>query len=186
VTVGWIGRLDPVKRLEDAIVAFAALCDAAPSAKLRIAVGTQSFGRLSANEYREYVRRLVQSLGIAHRTEFHEDVADVYSFLDDIDVFVSSSERETFSRATYEAMLMGRAIVSTRAAAVTDLISDGENGVLVDVGDVEGLARSLVALINDREHAVRLGDAARADALRLAEQYDGETRLEELYTEVLN
>jgi glycosyltransferase involved in cell wall biosynthesis len=186
VTVGWLGRFDPMKRLEDTIAAFSTLCDQAPGAKLRIAAGMDSFSSVSAEQYRERIVRLVQSLGLADRTAFHETVADVYGFLDDIDVFVNSSERETFSRATYEAMIMGRAIVSTRAAAVTDLITEGCNGLLVEVGDVDGLARSLKVLNRDRAGAVGLGEAARRDALGMAEHCNAESGLEELYTEILS
>lgn len=172
VTVGWVGRLDPVKRLEDAVAAFAGLCRSVPDARLRVAAGSDSYGGVSAGGYRTAVMRLAESRGVTRRIELLEDVPDIYAFLDEVDVSLSTSERETFCRSVFEAMLMARPVVSTRAGAVADLISDGKDGVLVEVGDVSAIEAALVDLVANPRRALRLGQAARQSALELASTGD--------------
>jgi glycosyltransferase involved in cell wall biosynthesis len=184
--VGWVGRLDPVKRLEDAIKAFAAFRDTNPESILRVAAAECSYGDVGTQEYARHVRATAQALGVAPSIEFRIDEEDIGGFLNSIDIFISSSERETFSRSVFEAMLMARPIVATRARAVSDLISDGVDGLLVNVGDVEGLAAGLRALTNDRDQARVLGRAARERATRIAAESDPVTSLERVLRRVLD
>ena len=179
--VGWVGRLDPVKRLEDTIVAFAVVSAALPDVELRIAAGSSSFGSVSAEQYRARIWHLIVSLGIQTNIDWQEDITDVYSFLQSVDVVVNSSARETFSRTTFEAMLMARPVIATRASAITELIDDRVNGILVEVGDTEALARSLLELIKDPESAIQFGTAARRSAVSLAKAAAPMERLLELY-----
>jgi glycosyltransferase involved in cell wall biosynthesis len=60
-----------------------------------------------------------------------------------------------------EAMSAGAPIVGSRTAPVEDVIVHGENGLLRDFFDPEGLAESVVSLLTDRALARRLGDAGR-------------------------
>ena len=60
-----------------------------------------------------------------------------------------------------EAMATARPIVSTRLAAVPEIVRDGESGLLVGPGDVEGLANALESLLRDPQLRARLGAAGR-------------------------
>src|SRR6266478_123683 len=60
-----------------------------------------------------------------------------------------------------EAMATARAIVSTRLAAVPEIVRDGESGLLVAPGDVEGFANALESLLRDPQLRARLGAAGR-------------------------
>ncbi|PYK09826.1 MAG: hypothetical protein DME61_05320 [Verrucomicrobia bacterium] len=60
-----------------------------------------------------------------------------------------------------EAMASARPIVSTRLAAVPEIVRDGESGLLVAPGDVEGLANALESLLRDPQLRTRLGAAGR-------------------------
>lgn len=181
VTVGWVGRFDPVKRLEDAIDAFAAFREANPGSRLRLAVGSTSYGDVSADDYERSVRRRIEELGLESDVEVRHDVADVFAFLDEVDIFLGTSERETFSRTTFEAMIMARPIVSTRAGAVCDLVREGREGVLVDVCDVHGLAAAMTSLNRNRDEALEMAKAARERALVLGRGHDAIGQLESLY-----
>jgi glycosyltransferase involved in cell wall biosynthesis len=61
-------------------------------------------------------------------------------------------------------MLAGRAIVAERVGQVGEYLRDGENGVVVQAGDEEGMAARVVGLLRDRSLAGRLGQAAERDA----------------------
>jgi glycosyltransferase involved in cell wall biosynthesis len=185
VIVGWVGRLDPVKRLEDAIAAFAAFREVAPYAKLRVAADTSSYASISAKAYAERVRQTIEVFGVDDAVVLEGKVDDVFAFLDNVDIFLLSSERETFSRVTFEAMITARPIVATRAAAVTDLIRNGMEGLLVNVGNIADMAAGLATMSTQRSMALRLGAAARDRALLLSDQHKPIDRLEQLYASAL-
>ena len=50
-----------------------------------------------------------------------------------------------------QALCLGKAVVTTRGAAVEDYVSDGEDGLLVDAGDVAGYRAALEKLLADEE-----------------------------------
>lgn len=77
------------------------------------------------------------------------------------DVFFQPSRWEAMSIAILEAMASGKAIVATRVGDNSHVLEDGVSGVLVDSGDIEGMADAL-ACAGDSELRLRLGKAARA------------------------
>jgi glycosyltransferase involved in cell wall biosynthesis len=68
-----------------------------------------------------------------------------------------------------EAMATARPIVSTRLAAVPEIVRDGESGTLVAPGHVEGLANALESLLRDPQLRARLGAAGRRN---IEERFD--------------
>jgi glycosyltransferase involved in cell wall biosynthesis len=90
------------------------------------------------------------------------DLARLYA---DLDVVVLTSKNEGSPVALIEAMAAGRPVVSTRAGGVEDVVTDGETGVIVPIGDASAVARAVVDLIEDPDRAARLGAAARASVV---------------------
>jgi glycosyltransferase involved in cell wall biosynthesis len=72
------------------------------------------------------------------------------------DVFVSPTYAEGFSNTILEAMASGLAVVSTHSVGVSDCLRDGENGLLVQPGDVPALAKALARIIEDGDLRQRL------------------------------
>ena len=62
-----------------------------------------------------------------------------------------------------ESLAMGRPVVATRAGGTATVVTEGESGYLLDVGDINGLARRLVELARDPALRARLGAAGAAD-----------------------
>jgi len=77
------------------------------------------------------------------------------------DVVVIPSYREGMPNSALEAMAAGRAVVASRVGAVPDVILDGENGLLVEPGDVAGLASCLARLCDQPGLVESLGAKAR-------------------------
>jgi glycosyltransferase involved in cell wall biosynthesis len=92
-------------------------------------------------------------------------VPDVRPYLQRASVFVLPSYREGVPRSTLEAMACGLAIVTTDAPGCRDTVIDGENGVLVEVGNVESLVSALLSFCEDPMRAKLMGASSRSLAL---------------------
>jgi glycosyltransferase involved in cell wall biosynthesis len=78
------------------------------------------------------------------------------------DILVLPSEYEPFGLVVNEAMLCRcPAIVSDRVGARFDLVREGQTGYVFPCGDVDALANALRRALSDREHLLKMGDAAR-------------------------
>ncbi len=110
----------------------------------------------------EPMRRLATDLGIADRTHFPGYRRDVPALLRAATVLVLPSQQEGLPRSIMEAMALGVPVIGSDIRGVRDLLAEGA-GLLVPVGDIEGLARAMSQIIDDRA-------AARAMAQRGQEQ----------------
>ena len=81
--------------------------------------------------------------------------------LDAATVLVLPSRSEGLGRIVVEALCRGRPVVATRVGGITDLVRDGENGLLVPPRDPPALADALVRVLTDRSLAECLAAAAR-------------------------
>jgi glycosyltransferase involved in cell wall biosynthesis len=87
--------------------------------------------------------------------------------LADCDVFAlacivdSKGASDILPTVILEAMAAARPVVSTRLAAVPEMVRDRESGLLVAQGDVDGLASALESLLRDPQLRARLGAAGR-------------------------
>jgi glycosyltransferase involved in cell wall biosynthesis len=169
--VGIVGRLAPQKGHRFLIEAAARLAPSIP--RLRVLVVGE--GRL-----KKRLERQARTLGIADRVSFagfRSDMARVYPALD---VLAVPSLFEGLSLVLVEALACGRIAVCARASGLIDVVRDGQNGILVEVADVEGLASALGRVYRgeiDPDLGRRAREGARAE-------YGLETylaRLEQLY-----
>ena len=108
----------------------------------------------------------IAELGLGGRVEqtgyvAYENVPGVYR---SCDVFVSPTYAEGFSNTILEAMASGLPVVSTNAVGVVDCLRDGENGLLVEPGDVGALGRALTGMITDAALRERLASTALREA----------------------
>jgi glycosyltransferase involved in cell wall biosynthesis len=87
-------------------------------------------------------------------------VSDVRPFLEQCSIFVLPSYHEGTPRSVLEAMAIGRAIITTRAPGCRETVIDGENGFLVDVGNVEMLADRMRKLIRNDELREKMAESS--------------------------
>jgi len=118
------------------------------------------------------LRKRTAQLALGDRVEFLEHVpfARLAAEYRRSDVFCLPSRQEGFGIVFLEAMATGLPIVAARAAAVPEVVADGECGVLVEPQNVEALADALRRLMASPEERRRLGEAGR----RRAERYDAQ------------
>ncbi len=138
-----VSNFRPVKRTADVVDAFALVRRELPVRLLMVGSGPE----------RPAVEQRCERLGIAEHVTFTGNQAAVEPLLERSDVFLSASETESFGLASLEALALGVPVVATRTGGVPEVVRDNENGLLVPVGDVEGLAASCLKLL--RDHSLR-------------------------------
>jgi glycosyltransferase involved in cell wall biosynthesis len=176
-TVLFVGRLDPEKRVDEIIRAFALLPENLPG-RLEI-IGT-------GNKADEWAALAVKA-GVAHRIRFRGYVPDdeLLTAYSDADVFCMPGIAELQSLVTLEAMSSGLPVVAADAMALPHLVRPGVNGWLYTPGDVRELANRLGDLLADAALRHRMGAASRE--LVAAHAVDGTLdAFEGIYDKVLD
>jgi glycosyltransferase involved in cell wall biosynthesis len=124
-----------------------------------LAMAGQDLFRYAEGELLPYLRS--QPLAGSVRYLGKLEAPDVRSCLRQADIFLMPSLWENCPYSCLEAMAAGRAVVSSDAGGLPELIQDGVNGLLARSGDVESFVSCLERLIEDRNLRERLGAAAR-------------------------
>ena len=118
-------------------------------------------GRNHDPEYTQRVKKLAEHMPNVHFVG-EAPRAQVLSYMKHADVFVCTSREETGPIVVFEAMALGKAVISTKVGAASEVITSGANGYLIDVDDFAALTRAIVSLIQQPEQVAALGGAARA------------------------
>lgn len=110
-------------------------------------------------------RARVGELGLDAQVELtgHAEYAAVPAVYARGDVFASPTYAEGFSNTILEAMASGLPVLSCRATGVVDCVRDGDNGILVEPGDVPALGAALGRLLDDASLRDRLAATALAE-----------------------
>ncbi len=114
---------------------------------------------------------LIEERGLGERVslmgpKFGAEKADEFAWAD---ILVFPTYRDCFPLVILEAMMHGRAVVSTYEGAIPEIIDHGRNGILCRQRDVEDLAQGIEGLLGNRESIRRLGMEARK---KFSEQFD--------------
>lgn len=175
VTVLFVGHLSVAKGYCDLLEAVPSLCAdnsvrfhfiGAPAAGFRNIRFNQATGeplnqRDPENSFQRYVVETGCEANVESLGERVEGEAKLRAF-ENADIFVSPSYSEGFSMSILEGMSSGLPVIATRVGAAPDIIQNGENGFLIDPGDVEQLTECLRSLISDADRRLAIGNAARA------------------------
>jgi glycosyltransferase involved in cell wall biosynthesis len=119
---------------------------------------------------REPLARRADELGLSDRVFWPGFVPDPRPYMERARAFVLSSRNEGFPNALLEAMAIGTAVISTDCPfGPRELLDDGRYGALVDVADVGGLTRALLAELASEDVGIEARREVRAGWMR---QYD--------------
>ncbi|MFI5310981.1 MAG: glycosyltransferase [Gemmatimonadales bacterium] len=158
--VGMVARLQRWKGVHVLVEAMAAVHDARPAARAVIVGGPHETEPTYARQLEERVR----ALGLEDVVRLAGFQANVPEWMQAMDVVVHASDREPFGLVVVEAMALGKPVIAGSAGGPAEIITDGEDGLLVPFGDVSGLSRAILGLLDDPPRALRLGAAARTRA----------------------
>ncbi|WP_066495996.1 glycosyltransferase [Abyssisolibacter fermentans] len=97
-------------------------------------------------------------LGIDHNTKFLGFVNQPYSFFNVLDINVLTSKSESFPYVILEGAKLKKPIVSTNVGGLEDLVDNGINGYLFEVGNSQMLADYLKEMLNNDEKTSEMGN----------------------------
>jgi len=108
------------------------------------------------------LRTLVKELDLEDLVFFHGFCSDVHERIRDASFYVMSSKYEGLPNALIEAMCLGLPCITTDfgGGGARELITDGENGLIVPSEDEDALAEAMCRLRGDPDYAERLGKNA--------------------------
>jgi glycosyltransferase involved in cell wall biosynthesis len=136
----YVGRLAPIKQVEQVIAIVAAMRKVRPDIRA-IIVGD---GPAKAD-----LERYAEQLGVSGSVEFLGKRKDVHSFLARSRVFLLTSKSEGLSIALAESMAAGVVPVVAHVGDLSDLVVDGENGYLIEPDAIEQYAAKARLLLDD-------------------------------------
>jgi glycosyltransferase involved in cell wall biosynthesis len=175
LAIGAVGRLEPQKRFDLLIHAFAEARRALPNLRLLIA---------GDGSLREELSAQIRTLGLENRCRLLGHTSDVIRLHHGLDLLAQSSDYEGTPNAVLEAMALETPVVATAAGGTAELLTDGVHGRIVPVGDVPSLRDAIVAALMRREESQARAVAAR---LRIVGELSFDARnakIENLYREL--
>ena len=141
-----------VKRVEDVLDVFCELKKVVPSKLLLIGDGPER--KKMEDKAREICTEDIRFLG---KLDAVEEVLSVS------DLFLMTSEKESFGLAALEAMACEVPVISTNAGGLPELNKDGFSGFVCEIGDIEGMVEKAIHILdNENMETFKKGALARA------------------------
>ena len=151
VPIGFIGRLDPIKRIPDLLRAIKLLKDR---------VHLHLFGE---GAERGKIEKLIAQLDLSSRVTLHGSIARPQDALSQISLLVLPSLAEGFGLVLIEAMAANVPVVSTDVPGICDVVKPDETGLLVPPCSPPALAEAIARLLDDAALREQLTVAAGKD-----------------------
>ncbi len=104
---------------------------------------------------------LVNYYGLSDSFKFLGHKSDLTDFYAQINLFINTSLHEGIPMSILEAMSFGKPVIGSKTGGIVEIISEGENGFLVDTSDTQGFANRCIDLASNPAKTLQLGERAR-------------------------
>jgi len=151
--VGWVGRLDRKKRVEDYIRAAAIVNRGLPNIRFVVIGGCDAF----MPEYADELKNLTRKLELENTIQFLGDRRDVPRLLAGLDVFAWLSKGEGMPHVISEAGAARLPVIATRDNGTEEQIEDGVSGLFVPHESPPDVADAIRVLLENATLRRRLG-----------------------------
>jgi len=145
-----------IKRVPDVVKIFAEVNKQIPSRLLFVGDGPE----------RSTAEDLARELGVCDEVRFVGKQEQIEDILAIADLFLLTSEYESFGLAALEAMAAGVPVVSTNAGGLSEINIQGETGYMSDVGDVASMSKQAISILKDDNVLKSFKEKAAAHARR--------------------
>lgn len=168
-----VGRIIEQKNHLGLLSVFQLVLEHIPTARLLL---------VGAGPLRSLIENTIAKRGLSDAVRLLGLRDDVPSLMSKCDVFLFPSLHEGLPVVALEANAANLPVVGSKIPGLTEAVQDGETAVLHDIEDIEGMAESVIRLLNDLHYSQRLANAGRtwvkdnysteASAKRLLEIYN--------------
>jgi glycosyltransferase involved in cell wall biosynthesis len=159
--LGIIARVMVWKGHRELVEALAKVRERFPQVRLAIVGEVDHWMSQGGESYYQQLLRRIEELGLTENVLWIGWQDAIPSVMADLDVVCVPSVEEPFGLVITEAMAMERPVVGFASGAQPEIITDGEDGLLVPSGDCEALAGAIVRLLEDPALRQMLGKRAR-------------------------
>lgn len=155
-----LSRIDANKGHDLLLNAFDIVRKAMPDVHLVIGGGSPKPQQREL-EILAMMKRIIDDKCIDSRVRLTGYVPDEFltGYYQQAELFVLPSIFEPFGMTALEAMACGKPVVASKLGGIRDVISSGENGLLVDPSDADEFADAMIMLLKDQQLAERMGQA---------------------------
>lgn len=153
-----ISNFRKVKRIDDVIKVFFEVQKTVKSRLMMVGEGPE----------KEMAEDMVDELGLEDQVMFLGESHEIDKILRFSDLFLLTSETESFGLAALEAMANGVPVISTNTGGLPEVNIDGVSGYLSDVGNVDEMAKNAISILKDDTTLNKFKD----NAHRVAEKFD--------------
>ncbi|MFQ5606087.1 MAG: N-acetyl-alpha-D-glucosaminyl L-malate synthase BshA [bacterium] len=166
----------PVKRVSDVVRIFDRVQKEVPSKLLLVGEGPE----------RLFVQQLVKELNLSEHVWFLGEQDYIEHILSCADLFILPTEQESFGLVALEAHACCVPVVGAATGGLPEVVSDGETGYLLPVGEIALMAEKAVELLTDSEKAAAFRKNARERAVKCFDRQLIIPKYEAFYEEILN
>ena len=164
-----IAEFTPRKRHQDVLNALAKLNN--PQVHIALA---------GKGPLEEEIKQLAKKLNIDKQVHFLGFRRDIPTLIQAASAVLLVSQQEGLPRSIMEAMCLNTPVIGSNIRGTQDLLEDG-CGLLVELGDTDGLARAMAQIVNDPKTAQKIAQKAKDKIV----DYDIEQIIEE-YTKIFD
>jgi N-acetyl-alpha-D-glucosaminyl L-malate synthase BshA len=165
-----------VKRVGDVVRVFARIRESIPAKLVLIGEGPE----------RLFIQQLVKELKLTEDVCFLGAQDDTEPLFLCADLFILPSELESFGLTALEAMACGVPVIATETGGLPELITNGETGYLLPIGDIQQMAEKAIHLLSNTEQHLLF----KKQAIKRAQQHFNANQIipqyEAFYKEILN
>jgi glycosyltransferase involved in cell wall biosynthesis len=175
----YVGRIKEAKGVFDLLQAWARVLVHCSKARLSIVGEDQTDGLFSQQ---------ARSLGLSQSISLKGPLPSplVADMMRESRLFCLPSHNEGTPVCVMESLSCGLPVVATRVGGIPDIVTQGTTGLIVEKGDIRGLADALVSLLRDPSRCIRMGKAAQDFADTHLDIRKTADRLVDLYRETIN
>lgn len=170
-----ISNFRKVKRVQDVAIFFSKLLEKTPAKLILVGDGPE----------RHNVEELCRKMGTCEHTEFLGKLKAIDQILSIADLFILTSETESFGLSALEAMISGVPVISTNTGGLPEVIDHGKSGFLSNVGDTDDMVKNALEILSSEQSLQKFRKQAKQKAMQF--HIDKVLPLyEDLYERVIN